>query len=92
MGMGERKRKSLTAPAMHAREVVATAYGHRPSRLLNTSLSLLSIDKCSILSSDRHVLRHVVNCRFSARGNLYRDLHLAARHPAVLAHAQPSGY
>eukprot|EP00965_Chrysotila_dentata_P050225 1664165-Pleurochrysis_carterae.AAC.1 len=40
------------------------------------------------LTPDRHVLRDAVYCRFSARGNLYRDLDLAAWRPAVLALAQ----
>eukprot|EP00965_Chrysotila_dentata_P171844 5670797-Pleurochrysis_carterae.AAC.1 len=71
-------------------------YERRSGRLLKTPSSLLSVDEClyqlpPVLSSDRHVLLHVVSCRLSAQGNLQRDLDVAARRPAVLAPAQPFG-
>eukprot|EP00965_Chrysotila_dentata_P142164 4700760-Pleurochrysis_carterae.AAC.1 len=44
-----------------------------------------------VLTSDRHVLRHIVSSRFSARGNLNRDLDVAAGRLAVLARAQLVG-
>eukprot|EP00965_Chrysotila_dentata_P261984 6214431-Pleurochrysis_carterae.AAC.4 len=43
------------------------------------------------VNAHRHVLRHAVNCRFSARGNLHRDLDLTAGRPAILARAQSYG-
>eukprot|EP00965_Chrysotila_dentata_P221092 6192190-Pleurochrysis_carterae.AAC.2 len=41
-------------------------------------------------TSDRHALRHIADGRFSARGNLHRDLDLAAGRPAVFAYTQSS--
>eukprot|EP00965_Chrysotila_dentata_P087910 2902603-Pleurochrysis_carterae.AAC.1 len=57
-------------------------------------LALTNISVCSLPAptSDRHALRHLADCRFSTRGNLHRDLDLAAGRPAVVAHTQSSGY
>eukprot|EP00965_Chrysotila_dentata_P193740 6175935-Pleurochrysis_carterae.AAC.10 len=98
MGVGERKRRSTTAPAVRAREVcMATAYGRRPGRLLKRLRHYLVLTRVSsqlppVLSSDRHVLRHIIDCRFSTLGNLHRDVDLAARRAADLARTQLSGY
>eukprot|EP00965_Chrysotila_dentata_P055989 1856440-Pleurochrysis_carterae.AAC.1 len=55
------------------------------------ALTNISVWSLPAPTSDRHAFRHVADCRFSARGNMHRDLDLAARRPAVLAHAQSSG-
>eukprot|EP00965_Chrysotila_dentata_P177313 5855835-Pleurochrysis_carterae.AAC.1 len=78
----ERAQVQQGAGVACAKGLVATAYERRTA------------DLPPVPSYDCHVLHqhHVVNCRFSARGNLHRDLDLSARRSAVLAHAQPSGY
>eukprot|EP00965_Chrysotila_dentata_P006277 204899-Pleurochrysis_carterae.AAC.1 len=62
------------------------------SRSAYLALTHFSVWSLPASTSDRHALRHVTDCRFSARGNLHRDIDLAAGSPAVLAHTQPSGY
>eukprot|EP00965_Chrysotila_dentata_P192117 6174985-Pleurochrysis_carterae.AAC.1 len=94
-GVGEKKRTSSTAPAVCAREVLwrgCIRIGLR-GRLLKRPRHYSALTNALVLllpvpTSDSHVFRHVVSCRFSARGNLHGDLDLAAR-PAVLARAQP---
>eukprot|EP00965_Chrysotila_dentata_P188968 6173053-Pleurochrysis_carterae.AAC.9 len=86
LGTLRRKRKRRST-----RGSVATACGRRPGRLLKHLryyLILTSVPKQlpPVLSSDRHILRYVVDCRVSARGNLHKGLDLAARRPADLAH------
>eukprot|EP00965_Chrysotila_dentata_P187681 6172287-Pleurochrysis_carterae.AAC.1 len=56
------------------------------------ALTNVSIWSLLALTSDRHALRHVADCRFSARGNLHQDLDLAAGRPAVLADTHSLGY
>eukprot|EP00965_Chrysotila_dentata_P089366 2951048-Pleurochrysis_carterae.AAC.1 len=80
-----------------ARASVATVNARPAGRLLKSSLRCLVLTNASVwslpvLTSDRHALRHVANCRFSTRDNLHRDLDLAAGRPAVLAHTQSLGY
>eukprot|EP00965_Chrysotila_dentata_P025213 836648-Pleurochrysis_carterae.AAC.1 len=55
------------------------------------ALTNISVWSLPVPTSDRHALRHVADCRFSARGNLHRDLDLTAGRPVVLAHTQSSG-
>eukprot|EP00965_Chrysotila_dentata_P168863 5576068-Pleurochrysis_carterae.AAC.2 len=83
MGMGEGERKQGGrdgAGGMSARGFCGDAL---------TSVSVWSLPAPT---SDRHALRHLAHCRSSARGNLHRDLDLAAERPAVLAHSQSSEY
>eukprot|EP00965_Chrysotila_dentata_P215108 6188576-Pleurochrysis_carterae.AAC.1 len=92
-GVEKRKRRSSTARAACAREVLWRRCMRQASRLLKrpqhyVALTNASVLPLPVLKSDRHTLRH----RFSARGSLHRDLDLAARCPAVLARVQPSGY
>eukprot|EP00965_Chrysotila_dentata_P242500 6204909-Pleurochrysis_carterae.AAC.1 len=73
----------------------ATVNARPVGKLLKRSLRYLAltsvlVGSLSVLTSDRHALRHVADCRFSARGNLHRDLDLAAGRPAVLADTQSS--
>eukprot|EP00965_Chrysotila_dentata_P245317 6206482-Pleurochrysis_carterae.AAC.2 len=63
---------------------VATAYARQAGGLLKRLCHDLALMNASyhlppVLSSDRHVLHHVVNCRCYARGNLYRN---QSRRPA----------
>eukprot|EP00965_Chrysotila_dentata_P070605 2334332-Pleurochrysis_carterae.AAC.2 len=80
-----------------ARASVATVHGRRAGKLWKRSLRCLALKNalaCSlpVLASDRHAFRHLADCRFSARGNMHRDLDLAAGSPVVLAHVQSLGY
>eukprot|EP00965_Chrysotila_dentata_P194786 6176582-Pleurochrysis_carterae.AAC.1 len=80
-----------------ARASLATVNARLVGKLFKRSLRYLALTNVSVwplpvLASDRHALRHVANCRFSTRGNLRRDLDLAAGRPAILAHTQSSGY
>ena len=98
MGEGERKQGELDgAGGVCARASVATVNARPVGKLMKSSQRYLALTNISVWSlpaqaPDRHFLRHVADCRFSARGNLHRDLDLAARRPAVLAHTQSSGY
>eukprot|EP00965_Chrysotila_dentata_P220968 6192110-Pleurochrysis_carterae.AAC.1 len=83
--VGERKRSSSTATATCARGVLWRLCMLAGLAVFR-NVGVLSLP---VLTSDRHALRHLVDCRFSARGNLHRDLELAARCSAVLARAQP---
>eukprot|EP00965_Chrysotila_dentata_P012932 426824-Pleurochrysis_carterae.AAC.1 len=93
---GEKAEEHEGACGACARDSVATAYERRPRRLPKhlrhyLVLTIFSYQLPTVLPSNRDVLRNVVNCRFFARGNLHRNLDLAARRPAVLAHVL-SGY
>eukprot|EP00965_Chrysotila_dentata_P047982 1591508-Pleurochrysis_carterae.AAC.2 len=91
----ERTEELDSTGGVFARGPVATVNARLAGRLLETSASSLSLDERlnsaaaarPFFRSDRHVLRHVTYCRFSARGNL-QGLDLAAWRPAVLALAQ----
>eukprot|EP00965_Chrysotila_dentata_P041971 1392344-Pleurochrysis_carterae.AAC.1 len=67
-----------------------TLDARRAGRLLETSALLPSIDERFDSATARldfrsgHVFRHGAYCRFFTRGNLHRDLNLAAWRPAVL--------
>eukprot|EP00965_Chrysotila_dentata_P068017 2250126-Pleurochrysis_carterae.AAC.1 len=98
MGKGGRKQRELDgAGGVGARASVATVNARPVGRLMKSPQRYLALTNISVWSmsaptSDRHALRHVADCRFSTRGNLHRDLALAARRPAVLAHTQSPGY
>eukprot|EP00965_Chrysotila_dentata_P262035 6214452-Pleurochrysis_carterae.AAC.2 len=80
-----------------ARASVATVNARPADKVLKLLLCYLALTNASVwslpvLTSDRHALRHVADCRFSAQGNLHRDHDLTAGRPAVLAHTQSLGY
>eukprot|EP00965_Chrysotila_dentata_P149592 4940289-Pleurochrysis_carterae.AAC.1 len=98
MGEGERQQRELDgAGGVCATASVATVNARPVGKPMKSSQRYLALTNIAIWSlpaptSDRHALGHVVDCRFSARGNLHRDLNLAASRPAVFAHPQFSGY
>ena len=93
-GGGREKAEELGgAGGVFARGPVATVNARRSGRLLKRPRHCLALTNVlnlllPALTSDRHVLRDAAYYRFSARGNLHRDLDLAAWRPAVLALAQ----
>eukprot|EP00965_Chrysotila_dentata_P207209 6183987-Pleurochrysis_carterae.AAC.2 len=93
-GTGKKTEELDGAGGVGARGSVATVYARQAGRLLKRRRLYLALTNAlvrplPVLTSDRHVLRHVLHCRFSARGNLHRYLDLVAKHPVVLARAQP---
>eukprot|EP00965_Chrysotila_dentata_P222903 6193254-Pleurochrysis_carterae.AAC.3 len=80
-----------------ARASAATVYACPAGKLLKYSLRYFALANAllwtlPVLTSDCHALRHVADCRFSAPGNLHRDLYLTAGRAAALARAQSLGY
>eukprot|EP00965_Chrysotila_dentata_P147186 4859533-Pleurochrysis_carterae.AAC.9 len=89
MGEGERKEGERDgAGGVCARASVATVNERPVSKLMKSSQRYLALPNVSVwslpvpTSDHRHALRLVADCRFSDRGNLHRDLDLAARRPA----------
>eukprot|EP00965_Chrysotila_dentata_P211420 6186450-Pleurochrysis_carterae.AAC.4 len=87
-GEGERKQKELEGTGGVCAKSVATVNARSVGKLIKVLGAYLAFTNVSVWSlpastSDLHALRHVADCRLSARGNLHRDLDLVAGRPAV---------
>eukprot|EP00965_Chrysotila_dentata_P008881 289395-Pleurochrysis_carterae.AAC.1 len=87
-----KNRRSATAPAACSRGLVVKEYERQAGRFLVRncySITKHCRSPLPVLPSFHHGLRHILDCRCSARGNLHLDLHLAAGHHAVLVAHYP---
>eukprot|EP00965_Chrysotila_dentata_P076293 2519835-Pleurochrysis_carterae.AAC.3 len=92
---GVRGANKLFAPAQPPARAIAlspTGAQSTTSRCPHRSSRMAESLCRQIRTVSRRRRSHVADCRFSARGNLHRDLALAAGRPPVIAHAQPLGY
>eukprot|EP00965_Chrysotila_dentata_P066724 2209064-Pleurochrysis_carterae.AAC.1 len=89
MGKGERKQRELDgAGGVCAKVFVATVNVRPVGKVMKSLQCYVALTNNLVWSLpaptfDRHALRHVTDCCFSARGNLHRYLDLAAGCPAV---------
>eukprot|EP00965_Chrysotila_dentata_P196100 6177383-Pleurochrysis_carterae.AAC.3 len=92
----EKKEDRDGAGGVYARAFVATVNARPAGKLLKRLLRYFALTNAlvwstPVLTSDRHALRHITDCRFSARSNLHRDLDLAAGDALLFALTVYSG-